>query len=72
MKNEKRIAIKFMVKPEVCPQCGGRVVDILYGEPTPEAMEAIERGELMLGGCIVSEDAPEWQCVKCGQHYKQE
>lgn len=72
MKNEKRISIKFSSKPEICPQCGGTVVNIIYGEATKEMMEAAERGEIMLGGCIVHEEAADWQCNKCGQHYKQD
>ena len=71
MRNELRIAVKLTDKPDTCPQCGGKIVDIVYGEPTAETMDAVERGEVMLGGCCITEDAPEWQCVRCGQHYKQ-
>lgn len=71
MKNERRIAVKFTHKPETCPQCGGKVVDIVYGEPTSETMETADRGEVILGCCIVTDDSPEWQCITCGQHYKQ-
>lgn len=72
MKNEKRIAIKFSEKPDVCPQCGGKVVEIIYGLPTYETFEASKRGEVMLGGCVVYDEAADWQCNKCGQHYIKE
>lgn len=72
MKNEKRITLKCHQKPETCPQCGGKVVEIIYGEPTQETFEMAERSEVMLGGCILTEDAPDWQCTKCGQHYMQD
>ncbi|MDC1213875.1 hypothetical protein N8000_05310 [Rhodospirillales bacterium] len=25
-------------------------------------------GKIVLGGCVVEEDAPKWQCVDCEQH----
>lgn len=49
MKNELRIAVKLNEKPNTCPQCGGKVVGIVYGEPTAKTMDAVERGEVMLG-----------------------
>jgi hypothetical protein len=37
-----------------------RRVPILYGYPTPEAMEAAKRGEIILGGCFVSPGQPQF------------
>ena len=34
--------IKVSSKPEKCPKCGGKVLDILYGMPMGEAVEAYE------------------------------
>jgi len=49
-----------------CPQCGSeRAVPIVYGMPGGETIEASERGELVLGGCVVSDDDPEWSCLGC-------
>ena len=56
-------------KPRKCPQCGGKVVRILYGEPTPEAFEAAERGEFVLGGCLVNELSPDWECLGCRHRF---
>jgi hypothetical protein len=43
-----------------CPKCGGEAVPIVYGlvpfipdGPRPEILEAKDRGELVLGGCVV-------------------
>jgi len=36
------------------------MVRILYGYPTPEAMEAAKRGEIILGGCLVSPGQPQF------------
>jgi len=42
-----------------------RIPKVVYGYPTPEAMEAAGRGELTLGGCMP--DLPvERDCPRCG------
>ncbi len=54
-----------------CPQChsSAQVVRILYGMPTYEAFEAAERGEFVLGGCMVSYDSLVWHCKTCGEGF---
>ena len=47
-----------------CPTCDVVLVPVLYGYPGPEAVEAAERGEVVLGGCCVEE--PRWACPVCG------
>lgn len=50
-----------------CPQClSPEIVPIIYGEPTSEAMDAAARKELVLGGCILSDDNPDTACLACG------
>ena len=56
-------------KPVKCKHCGGRVAPVLYGEPSPEMMDAADRGEVVLGGCCISADGPDYQCPVCGQRY---
>lgn len=52
--------------PPSCPRCGGlSVVPIVYGYPAEETAEAAERGEIVLGGCIVWEGRPNWHCTNC-------
>ena len=50
---------------KMCPECGGEVLPVLYGMPTPEAFEAAERGEFRLGGCVVGPDDVLETC-ECG------
>ena len=63
-------------KPNVCPNCDGNIVDIIYGEPNQELYEQSLRKEVILGGCCVVVDEsgnmtnPEWGCVKCGKRFK--
>ena len=54
---------------KVCPACGGKLVPILYGLPSPDGFQAAERGEFVLGGCIVSGDDPQLACAGCHEQY---
>ena len=62
MASDRRVVTKGAVK---CPECGGRLVPILYGLPDAEAGAAAERGEIALGGCTIMGDEPHLQCVGC-------
>jgi len=53
-------------KTPKCPKCQSEnVAAIEFGLPSPEMIEARERGEIVLGGCCVAEDDPEWHCKDC-------
>ena len=54
-------------KVSSCPECGKTdvVVPILYGYPSDEAMEAAERDEIVLAGCMVGETDPSYYCRRC-------
>ena len=67
MEAEKR---KRDVDP--CPKCGHSdlVVPIVYGYPTNEAMEAAERGEVILGGCEVGDIDPRCLCHRCQIYFR--
>ncbi|HTN92600.1 MAG TPA: hypothetical protein VL242_53395 [Sorangium sp.] len=53
-------------RPDACPVCAGpRILRILYGRPLPEAIALVERGEALLGGCIVLAGQPDWECSRC-------
>ena len=53
-------------KPRKCPRCkSARVVTIVYGLPGMEAFEEAQAGEIVLGGCEVTDDDPLWQCLDC-------
>jgi len=49
----------------LCPLCGGESVPIEYGEPSAEGLEASDRGEVILGGCIVWDEMPTVACRVC-------
>lgn len=61
--------IKVEKKPKICPYCKGKVVKILYGEPTDEAMEESENKKIIIGGCCISDDDPQWGCVDCDRSF---
>ena len=53
-----------------CPSCGSsKVVPIVYGMPGSELAEAYERGEVELGGCVITGDDPQWRCKGCGHDW---
>ena len=50
-----------------CPACqSGDVVPIAYGLPMGEGLARAQRGEVMLGGCVVWDESPQWHCRACG------
>ena len=51
-------------KNSVCPDCGAPMVRIVYGYPSPELFGQSARGEVALGGCVISGfgDDPTHRC----------
>lgn len=42
----------------ICPRCKSKnVVPVIYGYPTSEALAASDRGDVMLGGCVIHDKA---------------
>ncbi len=72
----KTMLIDVKSKPKTCPKCGGRIVDIIYGMPSPETYERALRGEVMLGGCCIARDEhgrimdPKWGCADCERQFR--
>ena len=61
--------IEFNRKPTKCPKCNSkRIAKIIYGMPyySPETEKLIQEGKIVLGGCIVTDDDPVWECADCG------
>ncbi len=60
-----------------CPKCDGEAVPIYYGYvpqsgpggEEPEIVQAQERGELVLGGCVVHSGSPAWLCKNCNLRF---
>ena len=50
----------------VCPECGSEdVIPIVYGKPGTELIERADKGEVILGGCVISDDSPFNHCNGC-------
>lgn len=59
-------------KKIVCPNCGSEdVARIMYGLPLyDEALKnALEKGEICLGGCCIDPDSPAYHCNKCDEEF---
>lgn len=53
---------------KTCAACGTTLVPIVYGYPGPDLFEKEEQGEVLLGGCVIDDDAPAFGCPNtCGQ-----
>jgi len=55
-----------------CPECeSADVVPIVYGLPAPELFASADRGEVVLGGCVVgfAGDDPTHACKACGARF---
>jgi len=55
-----------------CPNCQNtNYAKIIYGliADMYEVEEQIEKGQIMLGGCIVTGNDPKWKCNDCGTRW---
>ena len=59
----------WIVDPPTCPTCGAPGVLIVYGMPGPELFNAAERGEILIGGCVITGDDPTHGCA-AGHEWK--
>jgi hypothetical protein len=54
-----------------CPRCSSdEVLRVVYGLPSEEMIEESIAGRVLLGGCVVWPEAPDWQCVVCGHEWR--
>ena len=62
--------MKRKSKPK-CPKCSSKdfVVPIVYGFPGNEMQKEYNEEKIELGGCLIEEDAPDWYCKECENHY---
>lgn len=53
-------------KVSTCPKCQSKnIAAIVFGFPSPEMIEGEDKGDIVLGGCCVEVDDPEWRCKDC-------
>lgn len=51
---------------EICPKCGSsHTARIIYGRPDIDGINAAECKEVILGGCVVDIDSPDYGCFDC-------
>ena len=51
-----------------CPNCKNKsIAEILWGyyEDTDVLKERLEKKEIVLGGCMITEHDPRWECNVC-------
>ena len=57
--------------PPSCPVCASPyTIPIIYGLPGEELGRQAEEGSIALGGCVVSDDDPQWKCRACQHRWK--
>lgn len=58
-------------KPRTCLKCSSsKVIPIAYGYLSSEMIEELERGEIILGGCVITDEIPLWHCGECEHEWK--
>ncbi len=60
----------WIVDPPTCPTCGALGVLIVYGTPGPDLVDAAERGEVLIGGCVITGDDPTPNGCAAGHEWK--
>ena len=54
-----------------CPKCKSQeALQILYGYPSEEILNAWKNKEIELGGCVVSKRMTNRKCIKCNHEWK--
>ena len=50
-----------------CPKCGSSkgVIRIVYGLPGSDLLKKELEGKILLGGCCIVDDNPDWHCKEC-------
>ena len=50
-----------------CPACDKTwVAEILWGYPNMNLIqEELDKGEITLGGCLITDNDPKWECNEC-------
>ena len=60
---------EFLGNEPNCPNCGNKMLEIVYGMPGSDIIEKVENGEIFLGGCMISECNPVYHCNNCRRSY---
>lgn len=52
-----------------CPECGEKLVKIVYGFPSNKVFEQAEKKQVYLGGCEIDDNNPTYHCYKCDKNF---
>ena len=52
-----------------CPNCGSKMIEIVYGMPSHDTVEDAKKGKVFLGGCMIEKKQPKYHCNKCRRSY---
>jgi len=60
----------MVIRKYKCPECKQNAgVNLVYGYPSVDLAEKVERGEIALGGCAIEEGQPQRRCLACGAEW---
>lgn len=62
-------SFEFLHYEPKCPKCGHKLIKIVYGMPDSKLMEKAKRREVILGGCEITGEMPEFHCNQCNIDY---
>jgi len=52
-----------------CPECGGELIPVVYGYPSPSMMDAFHRGKIAVGCCCISDRDADLECQACERRF---
>lgn len=52
-----------------CPDCGGELIEIVWGFPSDDLLEKAMREEIFLGGCVIPGNPCNYHCKSCGHEF---
>ena len=64
--------LRSLLRRPDCPNGHGDVVRVVMGMPDPELFEAADDGQVVLGGCVVGPESPDWACLVCHEQWRDE
>jgi hypothetical protein len=57
---------RVLAQDDTCVHCGAEVVPIVYGFPADDAFAQVAAGKIVLGGCMMYPNAPDFACPTKG------